>query len=358
MSNSTQSYHLPDLLGIISTIPLRTNPHCKPASQSSEKRVLDLGVLSTREAELVHPTKVGLLVALCFPTCDRPQLTLLSEAGMWLLVSGIRSTEQSDKADSRPDLDDEADKEQLDALELLKKHELLQQLRMFLLHSLLYKWLIFKILCSLLHDRRISRLASLGRGTWEDRFKRTLLLYYNAQRMATVCASDSRIPTLDDFLSVRREMLGTSIMFDLAELLEVFPFPEFLHDTQREKLEQIKQCAFNIIAWSIVSCLLPNALFLWDLVHSGCCILPPHSHALLFQSAHDSYDTQSSLYSGSNESRWWYDQRRLFFFLYCRDRSHRVPATNAIHLLFAVLSLRMEDQDQETRAILFSYKPE
>jgi len=78
--------------------------------------------------------------------------------------------------------------------------------------------------------------------------------------MAAVCASDSRIPTLDNFLSVRREMLGTSILFDLAELLEVFPFPEFLHDTQREMLEQIKQCAFNIIAWSIVSCLLPKTL--------------------------------------------------------------------------------------------------
>jgi hypothetical protein len=136
MSTPTQSYHLPDLLGIISTIPLRTNSHCKPASQSSEKRVFDLGVLSTREAELVPPTKVGLLVALCFPTCDRPQLTLLSEAGMWLLVSGIRNTEQ---ADMWPGLNDEANTEQLDALELLKRHELLQQLRMFLLRSFTYK---------------------------------------------------------------------------------------------------------------------------------------------------------------------------------------------------------------------------
>ena len=142
MSTPTQSYHLPDLLGIISTIPLRTNSHCKPASQSSEKRVLDLGVLSTREAELIHPTKVGLLMALCFPTCDRPQLTLLSEAGMWLLVSGIRSTEQSNHTDLWPGLDDEGARGQLDALELLKRHGLLQQLRMFLLHS--QAFLIFK----------------------------------------------------------------------------------------------------------------------------------------------------------------------------------------------------------------------
>ena len=136
MSLSTQSYHLPDLLGIISAIPLRTNSHCKPASQSSEKRLLDLGVLSQREAELVHPAKVGLLAALCFPTCDRPQLTLLSEAAIWFLISAIRSTEQNNRS-VLTDSDSMADLGQLGALELLKRHDLLQQLRMFLLHFFL-----------------------------------------------------------------------------------------------------------------------------------------------------------------------------------------------------------------------------
>ena len=47
----------------------------------------------------------GSLVALCFQTFDGPQLTLLSEAGMWLLVSSIRSTEQSNHADLWAGLD-------------------------------------------------------------------------------------------------------------------------------------------------------------------------------------------------------------------------------------------------------------
>ena len=105
---------------------------------------------------------------------------------------------------------------------------------------------------SLLNDHRISRLASVGRGSWEDRFKRTLLLYYNAQETSAACTPGGCIPTLDNYLSVRREMFGTGIVFDLAELLEVFPFPETLQDTQREKLEKIRQYAFDIIAWSIV----------------------------------------------------------------------------------------------------------
>jgi len=48
-------------------------------------------------------------------------------------------------------------------------------------------------------------------------------------------------------------MYGNSVLFELAELLEVFSFPEFLEDVQRKKLEKMKENAFDIIAWSIVS---------------------------------------------------------------------------------------------------------
>ena len=51
-------------------------------------------------------------------------------------------------------------------------------------------------------------------------------------------------------------MYGNSVLFELAELLEVFSFPEFLQDTQRKKLEKMKAYAFDIIAWSIVSWLV------------------------------------------------------------------------------------------------------
>jgi len=43
------------------------------------------------------------------------------------------------------------------------------------------------------------------------------------------------------------------VLFELAELLEVFSFPELLEDVQRKKLEKMKENAFDIIAWSIVS---------------------------------------------------------------------------------------------------------
>jgi len=66
-------------------------------------------------------------------------------------------------------------------------------------------------------------------------------------------SSPDTTPSLEDYIATRREMYGNSVLFELAELLEVFSFPEFLEDVQRKKLEKIKENAFDIIAWSIVS---------------------------------------------------------------------------------------------------------
>ena len=66
-----------------------------------------------------------------------------SEAAVWFLISAIRSTEQNNRS-VLTDSDSAADLGQLGALELLKRHDLLQQLRMFLLHFFIGKCLIFR----------------------------------------------------------------------------------------------------------------------------------------------------------------------------------------------------------------------
>lgn len=83
--------------------------------------------------------KLGLLMALCFPTCDRPQLELLCEAGIWVAIGGMRNVEGS--VEGLPpgmwyELEDGIALGEVDVVDLLKKHKLLRQLRMFLLYSL------------------------------------------------------------------------------------------------------------------------------------------------------------------------------------------------------------------------------
>lgn len=88
----SQSFQLPDLLGIISPLELRTNRFCRFVTDASEKWfVEETNCLSQAELSYLRSTKFGLLAALCFPTCDAPQLRLLTDFLTMLFYSNIRA---------------------------------------------------------------------------------------------------------------------------------------------------------------------------------------------------------------------------------------------------------------------------
>jgi len=123
-NSSTSSYQLPDLLSLARKIELRTNRHCRNVTLASERWFLEelqekevqegndesgLGLASlvfrfqrdprrglgpgegTGSNKTQPPTdltipqmKIGLLAALCFPTCDLSQLRLAVD--FWTVV--------------------------------------------------------------------------------------------------------------------------------------------------------------------------------------------------------------------------------------------------------------------------------
>lgn len=100
MSSATSlSFQLPDLLRECQDIPLRTNRHCYSVTQASEKWLLGqdttvcrntaipaavISILSRDECARLKGMKVGLLSALCFPTCDASQLRVVTD--LWTLI--------------------------------------------------------------------------------------------------------------------------------------------------------------------------------------------------------------------------------------------------------------------------------
>ena len=89
----SHSFQLPDLLGIISCLELRTNRFCPFATDTSEKWIFEEinNCISPAELSYLRSTKLGLLAALCFPTCDAPQLRLLTDFMTMLFYSNIRA---------------------------------------------------------------------------------------------------------------------------------------------------------------------------------------------------------------------------------------------------------------------------
>ena len=93
----SHSFQIPDLLGTISPLELRTNRFCRFATDTSEKWFFDqTDCLSPAELSYLRSTKFGLLAALCFPTCDAPQLRLLTDFLTILFYSHIRAFSHSD----------------------------------------------------------------------------------------------------------------------------------------------------------------------------------------------------------------------------------------------------------------------
>lgn len=62
---------------------------------------------------------------------------------------------------------------------------------------------------------------------------------------------DNVIPTVEEYLELGREINGFSMILDLSELLEVSQFPE-LQGEDAQNLLNLKQTAFDVIAWSMV----------------------------------------------------------------------------------------------------------
>jgi hypothetical protein len=108
----SHSFQLPDLLGIINCLELRTNRFCPFATDTSEKWFFEeittgnnnnnnnnnsscIIIISPAELSYLRSTKLGLLAALCFPTCDAPQLRLLTDFLTMLFYSHIRALSSS-----------------------------------------------------------------------------------------------------------------------------------------------------------------------------------------------------------------------------------------------------------------------
>ena len=138
----SHSFQLPDLLGIISCLELRTNRFCLFATNTSEKWFLEEinHSFSPEELSYLRSTKLGLLAALCFPTCDAPQLRLLTDFLTMLFYSNIRALSLTQAGNSNNSIqatmwhrtttegdDDESVNRRDSGLDLLQNHVLFKQ---------------------------------------------------------------------------------------------------------------------------------------------------------------------------------------------------------------------------------------
>lgn len=90
------SYQLPDLLNLCRPFELRTNRSCRVVTLASEAWLIQLKktdhicVLTESEQSSLPAMKIGLLAALCFPSCDGAPLRLMTDLLNFLFLANER----------------------------------------------------------------------------------------------------------------------------------------------------------------------------------------------------------------------------------------------------------------------------
>ncbi|KAL1716522.1 isoprenoid synthase domain-containing protein [Schizophyllum commune] len=196
------SYKLPDLQSLCEPFELRTNRACRPVMEASEAWLTGLpDALTKRERGDLRRMKIGLLAALCFPTCDQPQLRFVTDFWTLLVVANRRARPGQNPA--------------FDGL---------------FLH---------------LADRT-ERLESAAPTGFRTRFRNHLSEHQAAEKQAV--ANEAPDSDVDAYIAFARRFTGLNAIFDLIAAVEALDLPHA--GEERELLEQLTTHAVDLISWS------------------------------------------------------------------------------------------------------------
>ncbi|KAJ2917302.1 hypothetical protein MD484_g3148, partial [Candolleomyces efflorescens] len=234
MLTSNLSFQLPDLLALTSSFPFRVNRNCKFATDGSEGWFLsqrssddddDGPVLSQNEREVLRSVKYGLLASLCSPTSDGPQLRVLTDFLSLVFISHGRILEGKEGHGWKPWTSVVHVESAQDALDLMQTNVLLKH-----------------IVPSL--QRISSKLPEAQRSRWNKRFLRSVKTFAKAQLRLYENLKSNTIPTLPEYIKLRRETYGFSMFIDFLDLLEISSRPSGVPG-----LHQFTLWAIDIVAW-------------------------------------------------------------------------------------------------------------
>ncbi|KAJ6632405.1 isoprenoid synthase domain-containing protein [Mycena sp. CBHHK59/15] len=226
---SSPSFQLPDLLNLSRQLVLRTNRHCHAVSTASEQwftgdsddRVRH-EILTADERRALRSMKIGLLAAACFPTCDAPQLRLVTD----FLTALVCCTARLGAGRTLRDCGwiEELPDGRGDALGCLAENELFWQL--------------------------MPKIASSMRSeSWRTRFSESAKAFREAQMQVIANRQNDIIPDLEAYLNLGRNLSGIPMIFDLIELAEGLEIPSSRADS--ETWTNLKCSAADVIAVSM-----------------------------------------------------------------------------------------------------------
>ncbi|KAI0668209.1 terpenoid synthase [Trametes maxima] len=179
---------------------LRHNPHCRAVTLASEKWALSTPLFLDAEEEARLPSaRLGLLAALCFPTCDASQLLAITKFLIVILHWMDRPRSLY------------ADEEIFDPI-----------------------WAKY--------------FRPTTRRDWQKRFQRHLAAFRLARALVAQDAAQGIVPDLESYIDNRRDGCGVKMLLDLIIYAGGLSIPQHIYE--HPVLRRLRQDAADIIAWS------------------------------------------------------------------------------------------------------------
>ncbi|KAH9922560.1 terpenoid synthase [Amylocystis lapponica] len=204
---SRRSIHLPNLVSICEPFELRSNRHCRTVTTACRKWALDNLVFSQDEQDTLQGLQIGLLAALCYPTCDLAQLQLIARFFLVLLHwTDVPSTSVCAQAEP--------------AFQTI--------------------W---------------TQVIRASTEHWQTRFQRHLRAFREAQLRVAADNQAGTVPSLKEYMAFRRDSSGVQMGFDLIEYAEGLCMSDEAY--AMPVIQQLRKDAGDIVSYAsdIASCI-------------------------------------------------------------------------------------------------------
>ncbi|KAJ7140085.1 isoprenoid synthase domain-containing protein [Mycena crocata] len=208
----TASVQLPVLVGLTRAYTLRTNRHCHATTSASEQWFMtQQNLLTEEERGTLRSMKIGLWAAVCFPTCDPPQLRLATD---FLTALSVYNTRQA-RARTMRDFGWNGETASLAENDL-------------------FRHIIPQITSAMPSERsREGFLASCG-------------AFVAAQTQLLAHRQNNTLPSTEAYKALRRDLSGTPMLFPLIEMAEGLNI-----NLESDARTTLQQCAADVVALAL-----------------------------------------------------------------------------------------------------------
>ena len=252
---SNLSFQLPDLVALTSSFPFRVNKNCKRATDKSEAWLLGTGspefeppLLLEEEKEILHSVKFGLLASLCAPAADPPQLQILADFWSLVVVSHARILRGTMGHGWTSDIEVDGAE---DGLELLGCHDLFKR---YAATSFFSANELTRLYASMVPSltRALSSRPAEAQVRWRRHFSRSVQTFATSQLQLLSHLETEAVPTVSEFIALRRETYASAMYFDLLDLFEITSRPYGCSLKDDERIERITMLTAYVTGWILV----------------------------------------------------------------------------------------------------------